>query len=120
MSFVYGDKVRVKPTVQDLAYSEGEYDIIYAVTPEGILLQFFEDGGISDAVYSENDLERYVPMSKEDESQAIIAAQTQEIAVYREHLKTIIHGAQSGWTVDRIRRYAVDCLQGILRGKDGE
>lgn len=60
--FVKGDKVRVKATVQVLPYPDGEFDTVYSVNQHGgMCLSFWEDGGISDAVYNADDLEPYNP-----------------------------------------------------------
>jgi uncharacterized protein YukE len=71
----------------------------------------------------------YAHLTKERQ----FAAQSQEIAAlqarvselegvaqaYRDDIKTMIDGASSGWTVDRLRRYAIEVMQGIVK-REGE
>jgi hypothetical protein len=50
--FKVGDKVRVKHS-EDGTYKEGSFDVVYHVGHNGYMqLQFWEDDGVSDCVYT--------------------------------------------------------------------
>lgn len=58
--FREGDKVRVKRGEQQGFYKEGTFDLIHYIAPNGAMrLEFYEEGGISNCVYTWEDLKAY-------------------------------------------------------------
>lgn len=118
----------MREELKEAGYREVEWSATYSAwrTPDGYDFEF--------AHASTPDILRvinfaYAHLQKERQ----FAVQAQEIAAlqarvsefedatqcYRDDIKTMIDGANLGWTVDRLRRYAVEVMQGIVK-REGE